>query len=435
MTSKQLFLGIDIGTSGIRAIVIDEHKTLIANTQAALPAPLNVANKGVEQHAEIWWQSLVTVIKNLKQQTSLTNLQSLALDGTSGTVLVTDQQGNPLAPALMYNDARSDKQVAQLAKIAPPDVPVHQVSAGLPKLMWLYEQPFAKDIHYALHQVDWIVGKLTGNFSSSDSNNCLKTGCDVINKDWPAWIHKTTVNIKQLPTIYVPGNQVGTVASHVARQLGIPDCVQVMAGTTDSTAAFIATGAQQTGDAVTSLGSTLVLKIIHDQPVHNSEYGIYSQPYFVQGKLKWLVGGASNSGGAVLRQYFSDQQMSALSAQIDLSRACTLDYYPLPRPGERFPISDPNKQPQLSPRPENDAEFLHELFAGIANIEAMGYKRLHELGAPVPQRVFSVGGGSKNEVWTRLRQSKLGCTMQTPQHSDAAYGAALLALHGCSSTA
>jgi hypothetical protein len=73
----------------------------------------------------------------------------------------------------------------------------------------------------------------------------------------------------------------------------------------------------------------------------------------------WLVGGASNSGGAVLRQLFSDQQLTQLSAAIDPSQASPLDYYPLPAPGERFPVNDPLLAPRLEPRPEDDTQFLH----------------------------------------------------------------------------
>ncbi len=212
--------------------------------------------------------------------------------------------------------------------------------------------------------------------------------------------------------------------------LNLPTTTQVSSGTTDSTAALIATGANQTGDAVTSLGSTLVLKVIHDRAISNSEYGIYSQPYYIDGKMKWLVGGASNSGGAVLRQYFSAAQIASLSEQIDISQACNLNYYPLTRPGERFPFNDPDKQPKLSPRPENDTEFLYGLFDGIANIEKKAYELLAEVGAAYPTRVFSVGGGSVNSVWTNIRQNKLDCEMLTPEHTDAAYGSALLAMHG-----
>ena len=87
----------------------------------------------------------------------------------------------------------------------------------------------------------------------------------------------------------------------------------------------------------------------------------------------WLVGGASNSGGAVLRQLFSDQQLAQLSAAIDPSQVSPLDYYPLPAAGERFPVNDPLLAPRLEPRPEDDTQFLHGGWAwGLRALAATG---------------------------------------------------------------
>lgn len=78
----------------------------------------------------------------------------------------------------------------------------------------------------------------------------------------------------------------------------------------------------------------------------------------------WLVGGASNTGGAVLRQYFSNEQLQQLTQQMDISKSSGLAYYPLTKPGERFPVNDPQLQPQLEPRPADDALFLHGVCEG-----------------------------------------------------------------------
>ena len=195
------------------------------------------------------------------------------------------------------------------------------------------------------------------------------------------------------------------------------------AGTTDSTAAVIATGARDVGDAVTSLGSTLVMKVISDKPIFDSASGIYSQPL---GSL-WLVGGGSNSGGAVLRQFFTDQQMQAMSQGLDPQNDTGLQYYPLNKMGERFPINDPQLAPHLSPRPQDEVTFFQGLLEGMARIEYNAYQRLQELGAPYPKRVFSVGGGASNEKWMQIRQRYLQTDMHPFQQRSAAYGSALLA--------
>jgi sugar (pentulose or hexulose) kinase len=132
----------------------------------------------------------------------------------------------------------------------------------------------------------------------------------------------------------------------------------------------------------------------------------------------------------VLRQFFTDTELAELSAGIRPDRAGCLDYYPLPRPGERFPIADPGLRPRLTPRPHDSRRFLQGLFEGIARIEALGYRRLTELGAPVPARVLSSGGGSRNPVWSAIRQRILRRPVVPARHDQAAYGAALLALRG-----
>ena len=200
----------------------------------------------------------------------------------------------------------------------------------------------------------------------------------------------------------------------------------VCAGTTDSIAAFIASGAKSPGEAVTSLGSTLVLKLLSRTRVDNSKYGIYSHRF---GDL-WLTGGASNTGGAVLKQFFTADELEILSREIDVMKPSELDYYPLLKPGERFPINDPNLPPQLDPRPDNSVQFLHGLLESIARIEARGYKLLQELGTDNLTRVYTAGGGAKNRVWSEIRQQYLGVPVLYSTNTEAAYGSALLAMNG-----
>jgi sugar (pentulose or hexulose) kinase len=182
----------------------------------------------------------------------------------------------------------------------------------------------------------------------------------------------------------------------------------------------------RSGEAVTSLGSTLVLKLLSDTRVESSEHGVYSHWF----GSRWLAGGASNAGCAVLRQFFDDRTLAALSAKIDPTVASPLDYVPLPRAGERFPVNDPALAPRLTPRPQDDAEFLHGLLESLARIEARGYALLAELGASPLRRVETAGGGAKNQVWATIRQRLLGVPVARAAHTEAAYGSALLARDG-----
>jgi D-ribulokinase len=188
----------------------------------------------------------------------------------------------------------------------------------------------------------------------------------------------------------------------------------------------MASGVNTPGLAVTSLGSTLVIKLLSQMRVEDVSSGIYSHRF---GDL-WLVGGASNTGGAVLRQFFTDRELAELSQSIDPNLPSDLDYYPLLSPGERFPINDPNLAPRLSPRPDRSVDFLHGLLEGIARIEAQGYQRLNLLGATPLAAVYTAGGGAKNQVWTQIRQRCLQVPVLVSPQQEAAYGAALLAQTG-----
>ena len=416
------YLGIDLGTSGIRAILIDAAERIIAEARVDLPKPVRRGDT-VEQDPQLWWQGLIDVMRHLGGKTSLDSVRALAVDGTSSTLLLADKEGQPLHAALMYNDNRAQNQLPRLKQLAPADSPVHSASSGLAKLVWLSEQPFARQAHYALHQADWVAGKLAGRFGFSDPNNALKTGYDVQQARWPGWLQQLPLVSDWLPHVYSQASVVNCIDPIVAGNIGLSAHTQIIAGTTDSTASFIATGANQVGEAVTTLGSTLVVKIIAARPVTDMRYGIYSQPL---GK-DWLVGGASNSGGAVLQHFFSDAQMAQLESQLQPDTPTGLDYYPLLAQGERFPINAADWAPCLSPRPDADWAFFQAMLEGIASIEKLGYERLTECGTPWPTSIRTTGGGSKNLAWTKIRARLLNVPMQSTDHSEAAFGSARLA--------
>lgn len=209
-------------------------------------------------------------------------------------------------------------------------------------------------------------------------------------------------------------------------RLDLPQNCQICTGTTDSIAAFLASGAKTVGEAVTSLGSTLVIKLLSHHPVEHTRYGIYSHRL---GDL-WLVGGASNTGGAVLKNYFNREELKNLSQEINPELESNLDYYPLLKPGDRFPYNDPNLLPKITPIPDHKVEFLHGLLESIARIEARGYKLLTKLGATPVTRVYTSGGGADNPTWTKIRSRVLQIPVTKSFCPEAAYGTALLARFG-----
>jgi D-ribulokinase len=418
------YLGIDFGTSGCRAIAIDGAGREIARRTAPLPPPRRDGER-VEQDPALWWRALLRVLRDITEDLPCPPA-ALAIDGTSGTLVMTDARGEPLGPALMYNDARAQEEAQRIAALAPRESGAHGAGASLAKLLWRLGHNAADEARHALHQADWLAARLTGRPGLSDENNALKMGYDPVARAWPAWMARLGLPGGLLPEVIPPGRLFGHVTAERAAECGLPQGLPVLAGTTDSVAAFLATGAAQPGEAVTSLGSTLVLKIVSPVPVFAPEYGVYS--HRILGR--WLAGGASNSGGAVLLRFFTPEEMAALTPRLDPETATGLDYYPLPAPGERFPVADPMLAPRLEPRPEDDARFFQGLLEGMAGIEAQGYARLTALGAPEPVSIRSVGGGAVNPAWNRIREGLLPAPLVPAEHCEAAYGAALLARWG-----
>jgi sugar (pentulose or hexulose) kinase len=425
------FIGIDLGTSGCRAIAIDERQQILGEAAVALPAPQRAGTR-VEQDPALWWTAVGDCLEQLAKGIDTDPVAAIAVDGTSATLLLTDARGTPLRPALMYNDARATAEAERLKRIVPADSAAHGPSCALAKLLWLsqHDTHFARATH-ACHQADWIAARLCARFPAatvfSDYNNALKMGFDAQQQRWPDWLGELGLSPNLLPEVVAPGTVIGTIDHAIAERFALPPSTRIVAGTTDSTAAFLATGAGEPGEAVTALGSTLVCKVISERPVFAPQYGVYSQPLISAGKLRWLVGGASNSGGNVLRHYFTLEQLAQMTPQLQADHPTGLDYYPLASRGERFPVNNAQLAPRLEPRPDDDVIFFQAMLEGIARIEAEAYRRLAALGAPYPSSVRSTGGGAGNKAWTEIRGQLLQVPMVAAQQTEAAFGVAVLA--------
>ncbi len=420
-----LFLGIDVGTGGVRACAIDARGEIQGIESANLPPPHQDGN-AIDQDPELWWQATTSAISGLGRTVDLKRVERIAVDGTSGTLLLIDTAGRPCTPGLMYTDARAANHAVRLAAVAPAESGAHGASSALAKLLFLLDLAQSKDARIAVHQADWIAGRLAGRHGISDENNALKLGYDPVARAWPAWLDQLGVDRGFLPQVLVPGTPFAAIDPDIASALGLAPSAQIAAGTTDGVAAFIATRADAPGDAVTSLGTTLVVKLLATQPIFAADQGVYSH------RLgdRWLAGGASNSGGGALLAHFTAQQMDRLTPLLAPDVPTGLDYYPLPKPGERFPIADPALAPRIAPRPSEDHRFFQALLEGIASVEALAYRRLAQLGAPPLRRVISIGGGAKNAAWTEIRRRILGVPVSVAEQTEACYGAALLALRG-----
>lgn len=415
----QLYLGIDFGTSGARAIAIDTKKQIHAIAKCSYDI----------RNPNSWEEALIGLIEQIPSEIR-SEIVAIAIDGTSGTVLLCDDCGKPASQPMLYRDSCSP-EVMNIVRQITPDPQVETPTSSFAKLLCLVRNAVASSYAYFLHQADWLGFLLHGRLGISDYHNALKLGYDPEHCCYPEWFYDRNPIVplhNLVPEVFVPGTPAGKILPAVAAKLSLnPNCV-VCAGTTDSNAAFFATGAHKPGEAMTSLGSTLVLKILSPHRIEDPRYGIYSHRFDLNGETLWLVGGASNTGGAVLRKFFSDRELVELSNCIDCTQISPLEYYPLLKTGERFPLNNPQLLPKLEPRPDDPVQFLHGLLESIAKIELQGYLLLQELGAPAIASIYTVGGGADNHTWTKIRARYLEVAIAKPQHIEAAYGTALLAL-------
>jgi len=407
---EPLGLGIDLGTSGLRLAVLDRSGTLLAERSSDYPGsfddPLG------------WRQGVIALCAALPDDLR-DRVAAVAVDGTSGTVLACSANGDPCGSALPYFLACPEQAQAAAELAGSTASPAASASGSLARVLRLFASSRGERF-VVRHQADWLSGWLLGDWRFGEEGNNLRLGWDLGQRRWQGAIADQPWS-GALPEVVASGALLGPLSPAASRALGLPAHCQVVAGSTDANAAVLAADPQP-GDGVTVLGTTLVLKQFSKTPLAGP--GISS--HRVAGR--WLVGGASNAGAGVLRQFFSDPLLVELSRQIDPRSSSGLTLRPLPRPGERFPVDDPNLPPILEPRPISDALYLQGLLEGLAQIEAQGWAALQRLGAEPIQRVISLGGGAHNPQWRLIRQRILGVPVLNRPHCTAAAGMARLAL-------
>jgi D-ribulokinase len=434
---NEVVIGIDLGTQGVRILAVDQAGNVLAAAHQPLPlAERDLPPGWFEQAPENWWQctrdALRKLISNLP---STAGISGICIDSTSGTVLPIDANGYPLHPALMYNDRRSEGQVAAVQAAGS----AHQKKLGyqfgssyaLPKILWFkQERPdvFAR-AHRFVHAADWLAGCLTGDFSVSDTSNALKTGYDLIDLCWPAFIEQDLhIPLERLPRVVLPGAQMGQVSPSAAAETGLAPGIPVFAGVTDGTAAQIASGAARPGEWNSTLGTTLVLKGIARTMALDPQGRVY---FHRHPEGWWMPGGASNTGSEWMLQDHPGEDPAALDRQAAVLLPTRLVRYPLAKRGERFPFISSDAVGFMLGEPSDPVERYAAGLEGVALLERLTYATLAGLGLEVGESVFITGGGSHSLVWSQVRASVLGKTLVQPVVTDTAFGAAIIAASGC----
>ncbi len=403
MQESPLVLGIDLGTSGVRIALINMNYELIYYASSEYTIGL--------QKCDDWKNSCRELIKNIPSKKK-ERIIACSIDGTSGTLMGCDYNGKALGDALPYFDSCIAEQNAIQKKYKNLNL-----ASGFGRASKLINK-FGAGI-LLRHQADWISGWLLNDWTFGEEGNNLKLGWKILEGTWPQEIHQLNWRNK-LPKILPSGKSFGKIALNRAKELNLPRETEIISGTTDSNASAIATGASLS-EGVTVLGSTIVIKSFVKTPINCP--GVTTHRV----GNRWLCGGASNAGCAVLKRFFNDKNLVELSRQINPESDSGLMFRPLAFQGERFPIDDPYLEPILEPRPVSDSLFLHGILEGLARIEAQGWEKFKSMNVEIPKKIITIGGGAANPQWRRIRERLIGIPIRSCS-KQAAEGVARLAL-------
>ena len=433
---KDVFVGIDLGTGGVRGLAVDASGSVVAAHSVAFPPSAPVDGRH-EQDPESWWTAACQACRGLVAELSrcdveLQRLAAVAVDGTSGTIVLLDAVGVPVGPGLMYNDARSTVEAVQLNELAADfcDRLGYRFNASfaLAKIEWLRrnEPDKFQAARHIVHQADFVAGRLSECLGVSDYSNALKTGYDLFQEVWPDWIGKLPGVSERLPAVRAPGEQIGEVTAAAAAATGLPASLPVIAGASDGTAGCLASGIRQPGDLNSSLGTTLIFKALSSSPVKDPDGLIYSHK--LPGGL-WLPGAASNVGAEWITRWFPNADLQAMDANAAGLLPCDTIAYPLARRGERFPFIAPDALAVGIPDSDEILRYAACL-QGTALVERLAFETLERVLGHAGSDVYTTGGASRSDIWTQLRADVTRRRYLRPACPEAAFGSAVLAASG-----
>ncbi|HEY0541580.1 MAG TPA: FGGY family carbohydrate kinase [Actinoallomurus sp.] len=424
--TEAVWLGIDLGTQSVRALAVTATGEIAGSGAHALTGRREEGRH--EQDPEEWWRAVATACGSALDGVRPGAVRAVAVDGTSGTILLTDRDGTPLTPGVMYDDTRATAEAERVNEAGAElwqelGYRRMQPAWALPKLLWLLER-HRGPAHLA-HQADFVNRRLAGHPVPADLSNALKTGAHLIDERWPAGVLDALgVPAEVLPPLVRSGTPLGAVCAAAAEVTGIPEGTPIVAGMTDGCAAQLGAGRLTAGSWNSVLGTTLVLKGVTRELVHDPYGAVYSHR---APDGEWLPGGASSTGAGAIARDFPGRdlrELDRLAARHEPARALA---YPLVSPGERFPFAAPDARGFLLGGTGDETDDYAAILQGVAYLERLCFDHLDLLGAPTGGDLTLTGGAARSAYWCRLRADVLGRPVILPAHPEAALGAAVLA--------
>ncbi len=447
------YLGIDIGTSGTKSLLIDEAGNPIAEATAtyalATPKPL-----WTEQNPDDWWIATKTTIQKVMRSAKLKpgDVRAIGLSGQMHGSVFLNARGNVIRPALLWNDQRTSAECDEITKRAGGREALIRMVANpaltgftAPKLLWLRNNEpknFAALKHLLLPK-DEIRRRLTGEFATDVSDASGMLLLDVCKRQWSKeLLGKLDLDPSLLATVYESEQVTGTLRADVAKELGLsPEC-KVVAGAGDCAAGAVGNGIVKQGIVTTSLGTSGVVFCHSDTPQYDALGRLHTFCHAVHGK--WHMMGVTLSAAGSF-QWFATQLCQELFKKkgIDPYEVLNREAADVPPgseglfflpylAGERTPHADPNARACFIglTNKHGRGHLARAVMEGVAYSLRESLTIIGDLGVPIKEIRLS-GGGAKSDLWKQILADSFGktvCSINAEQ--GPAFGVALLAAVG-----
>ncbi|HSI57675.1 MAG TPA: xylulokinase [Ideonella sp.] len=436
-----MFLGIDLGTSQVKLLLLDEQHHIVATTGVSLTVQRPHALWS-EQAPQQWWEATDTAMQLLaaKHPAAMAAVQAIGLSGQMHGAVLLDAQDQVLRPAILWNDGRSGAECTALEAALPS---LHQITGNLampgftaPKLMWVrqHEPALFEQTRCVLLPKDWLRLKLSGEKISEMSDASGTLWLDVGRRRWsPEVLAATALSEAQMPRLVEGSEPGGTLLPELARRWGLPAGVVIAGGGGDNAASAVGIGAVRPHQGFVSLGTSGVIFLSSDRFRPNPASAMHAFCHALPGtwhQMSVMLSAASALRWA--RELLGLESEAVLLEKVAGLSAAQRAAAPLFLPylsGERTPHNNPHAQGVLfGLTASHDAAAV-----GYAVIEGVSFglqDGWNSLGSePGAVSALSlVGGGARSALWAQLLASTLGVALHTHEGGEAggALGAARL---------
>ncbi len=437
-----MFLGIDLGTSELKALLLDEQHRIKAQASAALtlqqPQPL-----WSEQQPQAWWAALDAAMLQLKAQQpqALAAVQAIGLAGQMHGAVVLGAQGTVLRPAILWNDGRSGAQCAALEATQPltQEITGNLAMPGFtaPKLLWLreHEPQLFDQVRRVLLPKDWLRLQLTGEAVSEMSDASGTLWLDVAARRWSAaMLAACGLDEVHMPRLVEGSECSGRLKREWAQRWGLPLAVPVAGGGGDNAASAVGMGAVAPGQGFVSLGTSGVVFLcgarFSPNPARAVHAFCHALPQQWHQMSVMLSAASALQWAARLLAVPNVGEMLAGTQDLSLAQCAAAPIFLPYLNGERTPHNDPNATASLHglTATHGPADVAHAVMEGVCFGLADGWQALGDARAGV-QALSLVGGGARSARWAQWLASALGVSLTTHEGGEAgaALGAARLA--------